>query len=177
MSSLDEFGQYIFNIIHDDELTDKQKTIIILTRRDEIDLTTVDDITPEEFISILRDIVTSNIDLGKVGLFLPVSKPKTKKRKLQVEAKYNTKRRKILNKARSFNLGRPCMNCNKIADYFNRKGILIHMPDQHDYGQCPMYCNICPNYGCSNPEEHLSYKCDNCNSSYCNHPTEVCRKT
>lgn len=81
----------------------------------------------------------------------------------------------ILNEPRSYHSGRPCSRCNILADYFNKRGSKIMMPKQHPYGKCPLYCNICSNkQKCLNPEQHLRYSCNNCETTYSNHPLHRC---
>lgn len=84
---------------------------------------------------------------------------------------------KAVNFPRSFDDGRPCCRCNNLAAYFNKKGIKISLPNQHAYGRCPLYCNICSDkFRCHMPEEHLMYKCVKCDTTYSNHPTDRCHR-
>ena len=81
-----------------------------------------------------------------------------------------------LNVVKSFHRGRPCIKCNKMADFFNERGEKVSMPFQHKYASCPFYCNICKGIVCNNILIHLKYSCILCNSTYCNHSTKNCEK-
>jgi hypothetical protein len=81
-----------------------------------------------------------------------------------------------LNVVESFHDGRPCLRCNRAAEYFNNKGEKISMPKQHSYGKCPLYCNICVEKSyCLNINKHLAFSCTRCKSTYSNHPTNKCK--
>jgi hypothetical protein len=106
----------------------------------------------------------SNRDLGELAFFLVIQERMAQ----QLLEKTNRKKRKhsdnYLNKPRCFHNGRVCVRCNRLAEYFNDRKIEISLPYQHPYGQCPLYCNNCSS----------KFSCDNCEATYCNHPTDQC---
>lgn len=93
-----------------------------------------------------------------------------------IETRLNrqNKRRRTINKPRSFHDGKPCIRCNRLCFTANERGQEIKIPRQHPYGRCPLYCNLCGGVSCQDPDKHLIYDCEICETDYCNHPTREC---
>jgi hypothetical protein len=153
----ENFGIFVSDVIKDEELTDKQKESVISFKLENMK-------TPStSLIDALSDL--DELDYGtygKLSAYMFSNRPRK-----------HSKR--SLNEPRCFHNGRPCVRCNKLADYFNKKDIKISLPKQHAYSKCPLYCNLCKSkFGCENIECHLIFSCNYCSKDYCNHPTERC---
>jgi hypothetical protein len=187
----EKFGIFVADILNEKELHDSQKETVILHALDDIDF--IKTISKRSLTTMLEELYELDYgNFGKVSAYVFLQKEllnsvleKNLELKDQLfsyeQENRPTKRarpaRSILNEPNSFHDGRPCVKCNSLADYFNKKGTKISLPGQHPYGRCPLYCNICPgNLRCEEPELHLSYSCKNCSKDYCNHPTSRCIK-
>lgn len=180
--NLIDFGHQVSKVIDEKDLSGRQKESIILMQSKELDSNDISDVISMSISEILMEMDELDYKtFAKVTLYILNMQKRiddlTDEKDRSIIQKITTpySRNQSLNRPRCFNNGRPCMRCNRLANSFNQKGVKITLPKQHPYSRCPLYCNICPNkLFCENPEKHLDYSCNICESTYCNHPTEYC---
>lgn len=176
MNSLN-FGIFVSEILKESELYDSQKETVISYEFKNVndDMSTV---SLPEILSELDELDYATF--GRISAYCLYQRKllnKALNKNLSLKKQRYPKRlsKTLLNEPSSFHNGRPCIRCNKLANYFNNKQIKILLPRQHLYSKCPLYCNLCPSkFACEYPEQHLYYSCNKCSTDYSNHPTEHC---